>query len=89
MKEERIYVNTNSFIGNTVGNFTNPLGHKNYFRTVSDLPNADYLVTARDNNFTTDTSLPTFLDEWNKSKDREMLKKSTPKILQDILNNLQ
>ena len=89
MKEERIYVNTNSFIGNTVGNFTNPLGHKNYFRTVSDLPNADYLVTARDNNFTTDTSLPAFLDEWNKSKDREVLKKSTPKILQDILNNLQ
>jgi len=89
MKEERIYVNTNSFIGNTVGNFTIPLQHKNYFRTVSDLPNADSLVTARDNHFTTDSSLPTFLNEWNKSKNREKLKKSMPKKLQDILNNLQ
>lgn len=89
MKEERIYVNTNSFTGNTVGNFTVPLEHKNYFRTVSDLPNADYLVNARDNHFTTDSSLPAFLNEWNKSKNREKLKKSTPKVLQDFLNNLQ
>ena len=66
-----------------------PLDHKNYFRTVSDLPNADSLVTARDNHFTTDSSLPAFLNEWNKSKNREKLKKSAPKILQDILTNLQ
>lgn len=89
MKEERVYVNTNSFIGNTIGNFTVPLEHKNYFRTVSDLTNADSLVTAKDNHFTTDRSLPTFLNEWNKSKNREELKKSAPKILQDFLNNLQ
>jgi len=60
--EERVYVNTNSFKNNLIGNFTNPLNHSNYFKTQSDLLNADSLINASNNTFIKDNSIPVFLN---------------------------
>ncbi len=60
--EERVYVNTNSFKNNLIGSFTIPLNHSNYFKTQSDLLNADSLVNASNNRFIKDNSIPVFLN---------------------------
>jgi hypothetical protein len=60
--EERVYVNTNSFKNNLIGNFTNLLNHSNYFKTQSDLLNADSLINASNNTFIKDNSIPVFLN---------------------------
>ncbi|MCX6335881.1 MAG: right-handed parallel beta-helix repeat-containing protein [Bacteroidetes bacterium] len=60
--EERVYVNTNSFKSNLIGSFTIPLNHSNYFKTQSDLLNADSLVNASNNRFIKDNSIPVFLN---------------------------
>lgn len=65
MSEERVYVNTNSFTNNTVGNFSINLNHTNFFKTQSDLANADSLIQAKNNSYTKDKALPDFLDNWN------------------------
>lgn len=83
MTEERIYVNTNSFTDNTIGNFSIPLGHKNYFRTQSDLEDveAERLVNSKNNQITKDVALPNFLDQWKKEVGKNSSKNVIPKLL--------
>jgi len=81
LSEERIYVNTNSFTNNIIGNFSFPLKHEGFFYTRSDLENADSLVITKGNSYTKDKSLVEFLDKWNSSKNREELKNEMPELL--------
>ena len=60
--EERVYVTTNSFNDNLIGNYTIPLSHSNFFKTQSDLLNADSLVNASNNTFIKDNSIPVYLN---------------------------
>jgi len=85
LSEDRIYVNTNSFTNNIIGNFSIPLKHKNYFVTESDLENADSLVISRNNKYTKDKSLPEFLNKWNSAQNRKELEKSMPDLLRKYL----
>jgi hypothetical protein len=85
LTEERIYVNTNSFINNTIGNFSIPLNHENYYLTRSDLVNVDSLVISRNNHFTKDKSLLDFLDKWNSSANHLELKEAMPELLKNYL----
>jgi len=85
LSEERIYVNTNSFTNNIIGNFSIPLKHEGFFTTRSDLENADSLVITKGNSFTKDKSLVEFLEKWNSSKNREELKEAMPELLKDYL----
>ncbi len=85
MKEERIYVNSNSFTDNTIGNFSIPLKHENYFRTQSSIQNADSLISSKNNIFTEDKSLAVFLENWNKPVDRKKLALTIPEKLINYL----
>lgn len=85
LTEDRIYVNTNSFTNNIIGNFSIPLNHENYFLTKSDLENSDSLVISKGNRYTQDKTLPEFLDKWNMNKNREELKKEMPDLLKKYL----
>lgn len=82
MQEERVYVTTNSFTNNTIGNFAFPLNHSNVFRTQSNLPNADSLIVASNNVITKDQTLPNFLQQWGNKKTNQPLPLSMPKPLQ-------
>jgi hypothetical protein len=83
MTEERVYVNTNSFTDNVIGNFSIPLAHKNYFRTQSDLEDAEAerLIISKNNQITKDIALPNFLNQWKNGVDKNILKKNIPKLL--------
>ncbi len=85
INEERIYVNTNSFTNNIIGNFSIPLRHDGLFITLSDLENADSLVITKGNRFTKDKSLIEFLEKWNSTKNREELKTEMPELLRKYL----
>ena len=85
LTEDRIYVNTNSFTNNIIGNFSIPLYHENYFVTKSDLQNSDNLVISKGNRYTQDKTLPEFLDKWNSSENREELKNEMPELLKKYL----
>lgn len=85
LTEDRIYVNTNSFTNNIIGNFSIPLKHENYFITKSDLENSDNLVISEGNRYTQDKTLPEFLDKWNTNKNREELKKEMHELLRKYL----
>lgn len=85
MKEERILVTTNSFIGNKIENFMIPLSHQNYFTTRNGTPESDSLVFSRDNIFIDDKTLPLFLDQWNVNENRAGLGKSIPETLYKYL----
>ncbi|MEO7311810.1 MAG: right-handed parallel beta-helix repeat-containing protein [Chitinophagaceae bacterium] len=88
MKADKIYVNSNSFTGNTIGNFGNPIGHKNYFLTRSDKENTDSLVDSHGNQFTSDDSLPYFLKNWNKTRNMEKSGLVSPAMLKPYLDAL-
>lgn len=81
MKDERVLVTSNSFTSNTIANFNLPLGHKNAFNTRNGPADSEKYVTASDNKFIDDKSLPTFLDSWNQSANRDELMKSIPATL--------
>jgi hypothetical protein len=81
MSEERIYVNTNSFTDNTIGNFSIPLNHTGYFKAWSNLPNSDHLIISTNNTITRDISLPNFLDSWNNATSEKRLKMAIPEGL--------
>ncbi len=85
--DERIFVNSNTFTGNTIGNFAIPLSHKNFFTTRNGNADSDKYVNAKDNSFTEDSRLPQFLSEWNKSTNRSTLLKSMPELLYKYLIN--
>lgn len=85
LTEDRIYLNTNSFTNNIIGNFSVPLNHENYFVTKSDLENSDNFVISKGNRYTQDKTLPEFLDKWNSSENREELKKEMPELLKKYL----
>ena len=83
--DERVFVNTNSFTGNTIGNFSIPLSHKNYFTTRNGTSDSDKYVISADNKFTFDNSLSTFLDKWNSTSDKKSLQNSIPSSLSKYL----
>ncbi|MEI6555926.1 MAG: right-handed parallel beta-helix repeat-containing protein [Paludibacter sp.] len=76
--DERIFVTTNSFIGNTIGNFSIPLSHKNYFTTRNGTSDSDKYVQAADNKFITDNSMTAFLEKWNNTIKKQTLNNSIP-----------
>lgn len=82
--EERVYVNTNSFTDNLIGNFTNSLNHTNYFKTQSDLLNADSLVNASKNHFIEDKSIPAFLNNLSLVQSESKAVLPIPEILQNF-----
>ncbi|MCX6309923.1 MAG: right-handed parallel beta-helix repeat-containing protein [Bacteroidia bacterium] len=89
MNDERVFVNTNSFIGNAIGNFSIPLSHKNYFTTRNGPSDSDKYVISKDNLFIDDPSLPIFLEKWNKTSDKKSLNDSIPQQLVRYLRNTQ
>ena len=89
MKEERIYVSTDSFIGNQVGNFNLPLNQKGYFKTQSDIQQADNLVQSSQNVTITDHNITDYLELWNQSVDRRSIKKTIPFILKGYLKFIE
>ncbi|MEI6752873.1 MAG: right-handed parallel beta-helix repeat-containing protein [Paludibacter sp.] len=85
MTDERVFVNSNSFIGNTVGNFSIPLSHKDHFMTRNGTSESYKCVQAADNKFITDNSMITFLEKWNNAKTKQSLKDSIPADLAKYL----
>jgi hypothetical protein len=83
--EDKVYVNTNSFTNNTVGNYSFPLGHKGFYLVKGDKQNLDSLVQASGNVWTDDKTLPEFLEQWNNLKNRNELKKVMPESLRKHL----
>jgi hypothetical protein len=83
--EDKVYVNTNSFINNTVGNYTFPLTHKGLYLVKGDKQNLDSLVQASGNVRREDKNLPEFLEQWNSPKNRNELKNTMPEMLQSYL----
>jgi len=86
--EDRIYVNTNSFTNNIIGNFSIPLKHEGFFYTRSDLENADSLLISSGNRYTQNEALVSFLKKWNSSSGRIELKNDIPALLKPYLENL-
>ena len=84
-KDERIFVTTNFFVGNTIGNFSIPLSHKNYFTTRNGSTDSDKYVVSMDNKLTIDNSLTTFLDKWNSTSDKKSVQASIPAELTKYL----
>ena len=60
--EDKIYVTTNNFSNNIIGNFSIVRNHENFYRTQSNLPNADSLIMATDNHITLDKTISDFLE---------------------------
>ena len=83
--EDKVYVNTNAFTNNIVGNFTIPLGHKGFYLVKGDKQNLDSLVQASGNTWTEDKSLPSFLEQWNNTGNRKELEKAIPELLRNYL----
>jgi hypothetical protein len=83
--EDKVYVSTNSFTNNTVGNFTIPLTHKGIYLVKGDKPNLDSLVQASGNVWTEDKNLPEFLDRWNNAGNRKYLENTMPELLRNYL----
>ena len=83
--EDKVYVNTNAFTNNIVGNFTIPLGHKGMYLVKGDKNNLDCLVQSTGNEKTEDKSLPEFLEQWNNADNRKELEKSMPELLRNYL----
>lgn len=83
--EDKVYVNTNSFTNNTIGNFTIPLGHKGFYLVKGDNQNLDSLVHASGNAWTEDKTLPEFLEQWNNAGNRKELKNAIPELLRKYL----
>ncbi len=81
MKDERIFVTSNSFTGNTIGNFSIPLSHKNYFTTRNGSSDSDKYIYSVENKFTSDNSSTSFLDKWNSTSDKKSLQNSIPSDL--------
>jgi hypothetical protein len=83
--EDKVYVNTNAFNNNIVGNFSFPLGHKGFYLVKGDKQNLDSLVQASGNAWTENKSLPVFLEQWNNTGNRKELEKAIPELLRNYL----
>ncbi len=83
--EDKVYVNTNAFTNNIVGNFSFPLGHKGFYLVKGDKQNLDSLVQASGNAWTENKSLPVFLEKWNNTSSRKELEKVMPELLRNYL----
>ena len=83
--DERIFVTSNSFTCNSIGNFSIPLSHKNYFTTRNGSTDSDKYVVSADNKFTFDNSLTAFLDKWNSTSDKKSVRNSIPSELTKYL----
>jgi len=83
--DERIFVNSNTFTGNTIGNFAIPLSHKNFFTTRNGNADSDKYVISSENKYTVDNSLTLFLDKWNSATDKNSIQSTMPS---DLFNYL-
>lgn len=83
--EDKVYVNTNSFTNNIVGNYSFPLTHKGLYLVKGDKQNLDSLVQASGNVRTEDKNLPEFLEQWNNPENRNNLQKLMPDVLRSYL----
>jgi len=87
MTEDKVYVNTNTFENNIIGNFGFPLNHSGFYLVKGDKPNLEILVTSNGNTFTNEKIIPEFLSKWNDATDKTLLKAEMPEVLRTYLLN--